>query len=131
MILKIVQGRFLALLLVAFFTTANTTIPIIEPHFFSKNISLLKTKVIAEYTQVAAVNFPTASINIGAESYGFNAFVKESIATINGDIEGPIAMGGDLNLIGSITVTGNSRGDFKVAGAVSYTHLTLPTTPYV
>ncbi|GAB5863459.1 hypothetical protein JMUB7552_27580 [Staphylococcus aureus] len=29
------------------------------------------------------------------------------------------------------TINYNNKTDLKVTGAVSYTHLTLPTTPYV
>jgi len=110
---KISKVRFLALFLIAIIATANTATSIIRNQFFSKNILVLKTKVIANYEQVTTVDLITAAINPADSAYNFNAFIKKSMASSNGDIKGPLAMGGGVNLRDSILVVGNNKGSFK------------------
>lgn len=114
MVSTLIKKKYFLLILVAFIGTANATVPTTQSSFFSKSISALKTSIYSEYTP--SNNNGMAAINPATQALGFQAFIKESVGTVNGDMEGPLAMGGDLNIIGSMTIGGITSGDFTVSG---------------
>ena len=70
--------------------------------FFTKQLTVLKTKTYTTYSASMVIEQPTAMINPLAQAFDFNLFVEESVSTVNGDIEGTAALGGDLSLIGKV-----------------------------
>ena len=77
--------------------------------FFTKQLTVLKTKTYTTYSASMVIEQPTAMINPLAQAFDFNLFVEESVSTVNGDIEGTAALGGDLSLIGTLTLAGNAE----------------------
>src|SRR5262249_48334342 len=53
--------------------------------------------------------------NPTSPALNFNVFLKNDATLINNETEGPVAMGGNLNLQGSYQVSTNSAGTFKVS----------------
>jgi len=93
--------------------------------FFTKQLDILKTNTLTTYTAILVAEQQQAMINPVAQALDFNLFVEESVSTVNGDIEGTAALGGDLNIIGSLTLAGNNRGSFRVNGDAVNTGLVV------
>ncbi|MEO6916516.1 MAG: LruC domain-containing protein [Chitinophagaceae bacterium] len=53
-----------------------------------------------------------------APALGFNVFVKNSAKLVTNVTEGPVAMGGDLTLMGNYNVANKTAGTFKVSNVV-------------
>ena len=52
-----------------------------------------------------------------APAQNFNVFLENAGSFTNNETEGPVAMGGDLNINGSYQVSTNQTGNFTVSGA--------------
>ena len=93
--------------------------------YFTEHFQQLKTNTISHFLALSTTQRQQASINPLEKALGFNVFVEEGISTVNGDIEGTAALGGDLNLIGTLTLAGNDEGSFRISGDTSNTGLVV------
>ena len=93
--------------------------------YFIKQFQVLRENTSEIYSISIIDNEQQTPINPLAKAFDFNLFVEESISTVNGDIEGTVAMGSDLNLIGSFTVAGNHTGSFQANGDTENTGLLI------
>ncbi|MEM1119627.1 MAG: choice-of-anchor A family protein, partial [Bacteroidota bacterium] len=122
---KFIKGRYFAFLFAIFTITAYTTAPTVTDTFFTKKINKLRTQLIVNHTASIPIGANIALINPAEQASGFNAFIKELVGTVHGDIEGPLALGGDLNMIGDVTVGGITTGNFIVGGDLHPTSLLI------
>ncbi len=64
----------------------------------------------------AGVSVPAIAQSPTAPALAFNVFLEDGARLINNETEGPIAMGGDLNVAGGYQVSTNYPGTFYVSG---------------
>ncbi|MEM6316045.1 MAG: collagen-binding domain-containing protein [Bacteroidota bacterium] len=72
-----------------------------------------------------AVTPPTGSENPTALAEGFNLFIEQNVTLTSGDIEGPVAMGGNCVLTGQMAVAGNNAGTYIAPGDANPTGLLI------
>ncbi len=80
----------------------------------SSNSTLVKLLIAVLFT---TANFSAfAQSNPTSSAQGFNVFLKNGANLQSGQMQGALAIGGDLTLNGNYTVASNSGGTFKVGG---------------
>ncbi|MEM6316437.1 MAG: collagen-binding domain-containing protein [Bacteroidota bacterium] len=87
--------------------------------YFNQQIQQLKTVAYKHTTtqQSATIVISSNSLMNGtnpfANTHEYNLFAEQNATLSGGESEGPVALGGTLNVSGNYTIGGNSAGDFK------------------